>query len=477
MMSPRNIVSLLRHLCLKIISNQLIYALSDDEGKYYQVVEKYLSGATYEVLQDLLNIILNCVNLDASIRFSCLELLLGGDVKKLDTGMFPQFYYEKILNVIANNGKKLEHLNLKGVWVRDYPQQLCEVVKNCGNVRTLVIPHMASDEVLQCINDLKKLLVLDICGEGSFSASGIKHFKSEVLRVLDVGNFGKTDICQEANSGAELVAILLENLPNIEHLRTYSFTGKALQKLNEKRPHRKTKLKYLHDTGTSIDTVECIVMMCPNLESIHLDSPSEGVVKKLSELTKLNTLKLTKSDVDEIFAFLRCAGSQIQVLTLNNARSRSLDLSEVCVHVAGLLKLECYKMNLCFYNLENYFMCLETVELLYCDMSDNVVKCILTNAPFLKRFLVGSIINMTDGDIFRICAESDLGCLEELWFSYARSLTATTVELLMGHCPNLKVLGQLDRWGVSQEDLDLFRIAIVLTNTDLSLLPDEVNKI
>lgn len=471
-MSPRSTVSYLRHLCLKIISNQLIYALSDDEGKYYQVVEKYLSGATFEVLQDLLNIILNSVNLDASIRFSCLELLLRGDVKKLDTGMFPQFYYEKILTVIAARGRRLNYLNLKGVWVRDYPKLLSEVIKNCECLKTLIIPHMANDEVLKAVSGLKKLIVLDICGEACFTVEEIKQFKCDSLCVLDVGNFGKFDICEGENSGPEVVAEILVNFSNLEFLKTYCFTGQALLYFSQLYPHKKTKLKYLHDTGTSLDVFNCIVQLCPDLENVHFDSPDEGVVENLTDLMKLNTLKLTRCDVDELLKFLRQSGGKIQLLTVNSIKNSTLDLSEICVSTPSLLTLECFKVNLCYTNFENYFMCLQTIELLYCDMSDNVVKCILMNAPFLKRFLVGSVINMTDGDIFRICAESDLSCLEELWFSYARCLTSTTVELLMGHCPNLRVIGQLDRWDINQEDLDLLRVVIALTNTDLSLFPE-----
>lgn len=466
-MSPRNTVSFLRHLCLKVISNQLIYALSDDEGKYYRVVEKYLSTATYEVLQDLIKIILNSVNLDASIRFSCLELLLRSDVKELNTGMFPQFYYDKILTVIAARGKRLEHLNLKGVWVKDYPDLLCEVIRKCENLRSLMVPHMANDDVLRAISDLKKLAVLNISGETYYSVESLLAFKCDSLRVLDIGSFGKINVCQEENSGFELISSILENLPNLEYLKTYSHTGKSILYLYDRRPDAKLKLKYLHDTGTSISAVTSIIKLCPNLENIHLDTADNGVIEQLSSLTRLNTLKITRGRIEEILNFLYKSGSRIQVLTLNNCKDSSIDLSTICYVAPELQTLECFKMNLTFSNRDNYFMTLQNVELLYCDMTDNVVKYILANAPFVKRFVVGSVINMTDGDIFRICAECEMTCLEELWFSYARCLTSISVELLMGHCPNLKVLGELGRWDISLEDLDLIRIVIALTNTDL----------
>lgn len=470
-MSPKIQVLPLSYLCLKVISNQLIYALSDEEGKYYEVIEKYFAGATYEVLQDLLKIILNSVNLDASIRYACLEVLLREDVKKLDTGIFPQFYYRKILETISYKGKRLQQLNLKGVWVRDYPEQLCKMIRRLKYLKTLVIPHMADDAVIDEILDLKKLTVLDICGEACYTVGGIRKLKSDTIRVLDIGNFGKIDLCQEELSGYELVARIIEQIPNLVSIRTYSYTGTALWLLHSKNPKYKTKLTYLHDTWTTLEEMDSIIKLCPNLERIHLDSVESGVLEKLSELKRLNSLKLTKPNLDEVMDYLKTSGEQLQTLTLNNNKKSSLNLSEICLYVPNLQTLEFFQMKLTFTNLNAYFMTLQNVELLYCDMSDHVVRYILTNAPFLKRIVVGCVINMTDGDIFRLCAECNFQNLEELWFSRARCLTATTVELLMGHCPNLRVVGQLNGWDIHQDELDYLRAVIAASNTDLTLLP------
>lgn len=470
-MSPKVQVLPLGYLCLKTISNQLIYALSDDEGKYYDEIERYFAGATYEVLQDLLKIILNSVNLDASIRYSCLEVLLREDVKKLDTGIFPQFYYRKILNVIAYKGKRLQHLNLKGVWVRDYPEELCKMIKRLKCLKTLVIPHMADDTVIEAILSLKKLTVLDVCGEACYTVGGIRRLRSDTIKVLDIGNFGKIDLCPEELSGYELVAELIEKLPNLVSIRTYSFTGSALGLIHNKNPKYRTKLAYLHDTGTTLETIEAVIKLCPLLESVHIDSPQPGVVEKLSHLKRLNSLKLTKANMDEVIAYLRTSGARLQVLKLNRNKNASLNLSEICVWAPNLQTLECFQMKLTFNDINAYFVALQNVELLYCDMTDLLVRYILTNAPFLRRIVVGCVVNMTDGDIFRLCAECDFENLEELWFSCARCLTATSVELLMGHCPNLRVVGQLNGWDMHQDELDYLNVVIAASNTDLTLLP------
>lgn len=117
-MSPKKQPCDLNSICIKILSNQLIHALSDEEGIHQHKVSKYIYSATYDTLESLLQEILGkfflkkfplltnltitnflglTINLDASIRFSCLQVLLRMDVKTLETGIFPRFYYDKIL--------------------------------------------------------------------------------------------------------------------------------------------------------------------------------------------------------------------------------------------------------------------------------------------------------------------------------------------------------------------------------------------
>ncbi|RZC40945.1 hypothetical protein BDFB_013821 [Asbolus verrucosus] len=470
-MSPKNQVHPLSCLCIKLVSTQLIQALSDDEGRNYEVVERYLFDATYEVVQELLKNILNSVNLDAATRFSCLQVLLRQDVKKLDTGIFPHSYYKAILKVITQKGTGLRQLNLKGVWVRDHPNQLSELVRSLRKLKILIIPHMADDEVLEATTKCSSLSVLDISGECCFTTTGLRQLKSEMITVLDIGSFGKRDVCQQNASDCDIIAEIIESLPNLTSLRTYSFTGSSLFTLYKKNSKHKTRLKYLHDTGTTNDIMEAIANMCENLESIHLDTPDKGVISRLTQLKKLCCVKLTHHDSQELLDYLRMSGSRLQVLKLNHDKSCSLNLCDICLTVPNLQTLECFQLKLAFYQLNTFFMNLENIEILYCDVTDTSLKNILMNSPFLKRIIIGCVINMTDGDIFRLCAECDFLCLEELWFSCARGLTSTSVELLMGHCPNLKVIGQLNGWDIHQEEIDYLRSVILYTNTDLTLLP------
>lgn len=470
-MSPRNQVDILSLLCLKTIAQQVIHLLADDEGKYYNVVRKFLQDATFHVLQDLLGLILKMQNLDASTRFSCLEVLLRSDVKKLETGIFPHSYYKKILEVIRGSGGGLQHLNLKGVWVRDFPELFSSTLRELKYLKTLTIPHMADDSVIETIMECKNLTVLDISGESAFTVSGLRKIQSDTLTVLSIGNFGKKDVCTQEDSSFDVVANLIANLPNLTVLRTYSYTGKSLLNLYKKNKNFQSKLKYLHDTNTTFEEFDAIVNTCPLLENIYLNTPNNGLITNLGKLKKLHSLKLSRFLWTELHSYLQLHGSRLQTLKLNTCKEEIIDLSVISHTTPNLITLECFKVELNFTDLNSYFMSLENLEVLYCNINGLVLGYLLLNSPYLKKVVVGDVIHMTDGDIFRLCAECDFANLEQLWFTHARYLTATSVELLMGHCPNLKVLGQLSGWDVSSSEVEILRAVITASNTNLTLQP------
>lgn len=469
-MSPKNEVLPLNFQCLKYVSNVLIHALSDDEGKNYSTVERYLLDATYEVIQDLLKLILNTENLDASTRFSCLHVLLRKDVRRVDTGVFPHSYYEKIMESLREKCGGLQHLNLKGVWVREQPVLLSNLLKKLKYLRVLIMPHIPDDLVLETATSLSKLSVLDISGECAFTQDGLRKLKSDSIRILHVGMYGKKEICQDGDS-SDVMADVIYQLPNLNVLKIYSFAGTALLNLYKKKPGYRTKLTYFHDTDTDKEILEAIVHLCPKLQSVNLNSPQDGVLCSLGRLKSLNSLKLSRPVYRDLACYLAKSGGRLQVLKLNLIKENRIDVSEVCMYAPELQTLECFKLNLCCLRPDNYFMNMQAVEILYCDVSGNVLRYLLMNTPFLRRIVVGDVIAMTDGDVFRLCADCQFLCLEELWFSSARCLTATSVELLMGHCPILRVLGQLSGWDVSPSDMDCLRTLIMSSNIDLTLLP------
>ncbi|XP_050303399.1 uncharacterized protein LOC126741110 isoform X2 [Anthonomus grandis grandis] len=430
-MSPKKQPQSLNSLTIDVLSNRLIEVLSDDEGIYSSDIQKFMASSTSDGLQSLL---------------------------------------DKILDVIAQRGTGLQHLNLKGVWARDYPHLLTHLLLSLKFLKTLMIPHMADDRVIQAIASLQHLVKLDISGEACYSCTGIRLLKSASIRILDIGSFGKLNLCQDACSGYELVAEILENLPNLNVLKTYSFTGHSLLLLYEKNSNFKTKLTYIHATDCDLNVFTAMTATCPYLENVHVNCPREGVVARLGDVGRLLAVKITKGEEVELKTFLRDSRSHLDTLKLNHSGG-SLDLSELCESAPYLSTLECYQMHLKFINPLTFFMCLKKVHILYCDISDNVVKTLLSNAPFLRSITVGCPLEMTDGDMFRILAECTLENLEELLLNDARFLTVFSVELLADNCPNLRLLGSLTGWEVTQEQIDSLRVLLALSNVDLTLWP------
>ncbi|XP_018320650.1 uncharacterized protein LOC108733824 [Agrilus planipennis] len=472
-MSPRCQVLPLQKLCCNTVATQLTQAVCDDEELDYETLQSYIRDSTYEVLQDLLNLVLASCCMDASIRFNCLQLLLREDVKRLETDVFPHNYYENILKTILEKGTGLTYLNLKGIWARENLSLLCDIVKGLKKLKTFVVPHIADDQLLNAIGTYGNLTCLDVSGECSFTSSNLVKFKSQSLKILSIGNFGKKDVCQDEQDSIETISKLVQNLPNLIALQTFSFTGNALSRVYEKNSNFRTKLEYIHDTLTTEDTCEAIVKTCPNLKSVYLDTPLKNTLKVLSTLKSLHTLKLSKPLYEELMGYLEKSGYQIQVLKLISVKENVVDLGEICKNAPNLQTLECFKMSLTSTKIDYYFMHLESVDLSYCNTSNFILRFLLMNSPKLRRLVIGDGIKFNDDDMFRLCSECELLELEEVWFASAKCLTLTSVELLMTHCPKLKVLGQITEWDINPNDVNFLKAVIASTNTQLILLSRE----
>lgn len=364
-------------------------------------VNTYLEycGATSDIYQELLKVILGSDYLEANIRFACLQMLLNGSVYSLVSEIFPFSYYEKILQVISAQGQGLRFLNLKGVWVKEeHMSYMYEIIKNCPNLVRLSIPYIATDELLKYIAEYSKnLQILDISGETDITEIGIEHLclgvSREKLTVVDIGTLGEENICHTD------IALLLTNLPNLHNLATYSYVGQSLLCINEQHnPNFKTKLKYLHDTKTSLKAMDAIVKMCPKLDAIYLDTPENGVMHKLKAL-HLRRLKIYKFCCQELTELLEDIGRNLAHLTVIKGRG-IFDLAKLTRSCSGLTDLDCYMMESLSYTNDRKFENLQGLEMLNSPFSTTALKRFVCNNPMLKRLAVDST-TFTDEDIAR----------------------------------------------------------------------------
>lgn len=391
-------------------------------------INSYLeeSGATSDIYQDLLRIILGSDYLEASIRFTCLQTLLNESVQHLVTEIFPYSYYDRILQVIAAQGHGLRSLNLKGIWVKEEQMDsMYIVVKKCLNLTRLSIPYIANDDLLKEISEHSShMRVLDISGETDITEIGIEFLRyglaKDYLSVIDIGMLGDENICHTD------IALLIESLPNLTSLMTYSFVGKSIQYIHEENPNFRCKLKYIHDTGTTQKAMDAIVCICPELESIYLDTPVNGILRKMSSL-KLRHIKLYKFNSLELLETLELIGGRLIHLTLIKGKGM-LDIGKLAVTCSGLIDLYCYMMEQLTYSMDRSFNCLQSLEILNSPLATACLKNLISKSLYLKRLAVDTV-HFTDEDIIEIFLENDFKHLEDIWFTSATNLTITSVDV------------------------------------------------
>lgn len=384
---------------------ETMYQLSEIDMSLVMVeISSYLEccGATNIIYEDLLKVILGS-DVSPSIRYVCLQILLNDTVQTLITENFPYPYYERILQLISQQGKNLRYLNLKGIWVKsEHMCYLYTLIRNCPNLYKLVIPYIANDDLLKHIAMYSKNLhSLDISGETDITDLGIQNvchgISNNLLTVVDIGSLG------DENVDHDDVACLILNIPNLVSLVTYSFVGKALRYIVEnKSPRFKSKLQYVHDTETKGRTLECIVSTCPDLKLIYLDTPEPGILHKLSGLKKLQKLKVYKFNCEEIYPVLEEIGDNLQHLTFIKGKSRyAMDIGKIVKTCPNLQDLDFYMMDSLTYTLSSSFRCLEGLEILNSPLSADCLKSFICNTSKSLKRLAVDVVNFSDEEMIK----------------------------------------------------------------------------
>lgn len=411
-MSPKCEVPLLNEISLTVVAKQIVDALTtlepdDDFSLVYVLISSYFQslGATGDIYQDLLNLILNSEYLDPSARFLAMQLLLQENVKTLATGIFPVCFYDKILHTIIRQGTGLNALNLKGVWVKDEQLQiLYDLIKSLRSLSVLNIPYMANDDVLKYIGRYcVELKMLDVSGETDITENGIHAlcFGSTAIResltVVNIGSFGEENICHTD------VALLIAYLPNLINLGCYSFVGKAISHISKSKDfpaNIKSKLQYLHDTGTDKETAGFIVKVCPMVETIYLEQPEEGVISYIEKFDKVTRVKLNKFPSHEFHQLIERIGHKLNSFMLSLGTG-SLNFTHVAYKCLNLVIMECFKMDILTHEEEIKFEKLEHIEILHNDIRIPTFKYLMTCSAMLKKIVIAEEIKMTDADMAR----------------------------------------------------------------------------
>ena len=418
-MSKKNKVINLSELTLSTLANSIVSAVAYSMAKENMEtnfnlteldmslvmveINSYLeeNGATHTIYEELLQLILSSDNLQASIRFVCLQMLLNSGTKSLKTEVFPYPYYEKILQVVEMQGRSIKYLNLKGIWLKEDNMSLMfRIIKSLPNLVKLVIPYIATDDLLFHIKLYQKnLLHLDVSGEVDITDIGIEYLCSsdvrQTLTVLDIGTLGEENICHTD------IASLLSHIPNLRSLGSYSFVGRSVQYVIENiNADFVSKLQYLHDIETKLNTMNAICNACPDLKLIYLDSPEPNVLHKLTMFRNLQRLKIYKFNCSEIYHVLKRIGTQLRHLTCMKGRN-IMDVGIIIQNCPNLIDLDFYMMEEITCLTDENFNKLQSFEILNSPMSSTVLRNLICNCHRTIRRLAVDVVPFTDYEMAR----------------------------------------------------------------------------
>lgn len=418
-MSKKNKVINLSELTLSTLANSIVSAVAYsmaqenietnfnltelDMSLVMVEINSYLeeNGATHTIYEELLQLILSWDNLQASIRFVCLQMLLNSNIRSLKTEVFPYPYYEKILQVVEMQGRSLKYLNLKGIWLKEDNMSLMyRIIKSLPNLVKLVIPYIATDDLLFHIKLYQRHLQhLDVSGETDITDIGIDYLCTsharETLTVLDIGTLGEENICHED------VGQMLTQIPNLMSLGSYSFVGRSVQHVVEKlNSDFISKLQYLHDTETKLGTMNALCSACPDLKLIYLDSPEPNVLHKLTSFRSLHRLKIYKFNCSEIYHVLKRIGTQLRHLTCMKG-SNIMDVGIIIQSCPNLIDLDFYMMDELTSLTDEHFSRLQSFEILNSPMSSTVLRNLICNCHQTIRRLAVDIVPFTDYEMAR----------------------------------------------------------------------------
>uniref|UniRef100_A0A182JDX8 F-box domain-containing protein n=1 Tax=Anopheles atroparvus TaxID=41427 RepID=A0A182JDX8_ANOAO len=459
-----------------IVQQSQTYGTPPDYALLIVEVNSYLEslGATSNIYEDLLRVILCSDSLPAFKRFCCLQMLLNEGVQCLGTEIFPPPYYDRILQVIAAQGRGLRQLNLKGVWVKE--ECMCymfEIVKRLPHLTKLTIPHIANDNLLKHIADYSKCLrQLDISGETDITEIGIEYLCygacRELLTYVDIGSLGDENICHTD------VALLLRHLPNLVTLQSYSYVGSSLLHILEQHDAGfRCRLSYVHDTNTDGQTLDAIVRTCPRLEDVYLDSPEAGILDKLRPV-RLRRIKLYKFSSYELLGLLEAGGPGSTLYHLTAIKGFGpLDINRLVRACPNLLDLDLYMMDSLTFTGDTSFPNLQGLEILSSPIQKPSLRGFICRTTSLKRLAVDTV-SFSDEDISSMVIEHDFYFLEDVWFTSAPYLSIASVELMMDRCPELQSVGQLSGWALTPDDVTLLRGILKSCNSSLVMSPASI---
>lgn len=441
----------------------------------------FTNSLSADLLQDILNTILEKdEDVEPTVRYVALQLLLVKGVVSLIVGHFPESYYDLVLQAISESCASIQRLDLKGLWIRETNKlAFCKVIRRLNEIRNLTLRYVCDDELLQIIGKhCRKLERLDISGSDKISEVGLVNFIenpsksldgfiSDIcasLQIIDLGGPGAQHL--SPNLGAKLI----RSLPHLKSLGSYEKACQSIEIIYKDNPNYKCDIRYLHDVGTNSQRLSAVAKMCPEIQAIYLDCPGSTAVRYLHMLKKMTEIKLRKVKWEDLKFLLENCGTKLRNIFLLTVWD-PISLIELGSYCPNVVRLEMHFVSL---------ICSETthptalqkikeLHIFNSRITTTCAKLIVNQCISIQVLSLGDCAQLTDAAIISSLMDYSLKQVQSIWFGLAENLTERTINALIDHCPMLTNLGNLAGWNVGSDDIELIRAQLLSLNLDLEL--------
>ncbi|XP_049774982.1 uncharacterized protein LOC126162482 isoform X1 [Schistocerca cancellata] len=407
------------------------------------------------------------------------EVAVNYHLREMNISVWPKIM-RHVLYQTLEKMTGLETLNLgsgSGGWkTSDFEKTVIQGITAMKNLVSLCLCFDCTDHIISIVaNNCSRLRILDVTSSRSVTDRSIPS----LLNCQDLRQL----LLYRTSVSIEGYAELLVGLKNLRDLGRCDEFGTILE-------HLRFSSTYSHPLGLHIFQsrdvttyhLNLLIEMCPCVRHVsiyHDERISDLTV--LAALNDLRELKLMSCDfyTDHVKLLLEVKGQNLTWLHLEHVEEIDLNaliyISQFCPNLKKLV----------FYNcdfLEHTSVSMKTLSVKpfqYLEYIMCVVDCALVHLEFLlsscfniKYIQLGSSTGIGDDTMAKVLAVNPMQKLEELKILYSDNLSMHTVNLLMNHCDNLRVLSELESWqGISPAELQQFREHLKNSNTDLDVRP------
>jgi len=406
------------------------------------------------------------------VRF--VHLVVHPRVRTLDFSKLPKILRDALYKKLdALTG--LEILNLGSGNGESGRKRSFMNIKTLANLQSLTLVNDCQNETLALIaQNCSQIRFLDISSSGSITEQGT----SWLLLCPQLEHINLYQTSQSVQGYAQL----LQGLKNLKNIGRCDAFGQVLEYLEAHRSKRLIlPLTHFHSRDMNYEQLQLLVIICPNILHINLyvDEDVGNLLSPVGKLVKLKELKLLACNFysDRVDRLLEVQGDKLTMLHLEHVDE--LDMSALCFIAETCPNLEKLVFFSCDFvenfgpshvNREFQETPFQKLDSLICvsESAPNVIEFLLANSKNLKSVQFGSTAWFNDEIVAKVLKRNALKLVEEIRILRSYELTMSAVRSLIGHCPNLKILAEMDGWeGIGEQDLAVLRNQIRRENWDL----------